>query len=111
MFEKVGVPVLGLVENMSAFRCPGCGDEHPIFGQGGGRAYAEKSGMPFLGSIPLEASVREGGDAGQPAVVRSPEEGAGAALISIARQAAAQISIKAQEGGGTEFSHELPVIS
>jgi ATP-binding protein involved in chromosome partitioning len=110
MFNKVGVPVLGLIENMSAFRCPGCGDEHPIFGDGGGKAYAEQAGMPFLGSIPLEASVREGGDAGQPAVARNPEEGAGAALIEAARKAAAQVSIKAREGGGTEFSRELPIV-
>jgi ATP-binding protein involved in chromosome partitioning len=110
MFEKVGVPVLGLVENMAAFHCPGCGQEHPIFGEGGGKAYAERAGFPLLGSIPLESAVREGGDAGRPAVARAGDQGAGAALVAVARNVAAQVSLRARETGGTEFSHELPIV-
>jgi ATP-binding protein involved in chromosome partitioning len=73
MFRKTGVPILGIVENMSRFVCPGCGHEEPIFGEGGGRREAERAGVPFLGEIPLNSSIREGGDRGQPIVAADPE--------------------------------------
>jgi ATP-binding protein involved in chromosome partitioning len=66
MFRKVEVPVLGIVENMSYFDCPGCSKRTDIFGHGGGRAQAHKLGVPFLGEIPLEAGIRASGDAGEP---------------------------------------------
>jgi len=78
MFRKVGVPVFGIVENMSYFLCPHCGDRTDIFGHGGGRSKAEQLGVPFLGEVPLDAGVREGGDAGSPvaAVDGTPLSGA-----------------------------------
>jgi len=66
MFRKVGVEVLGIVENMSFFSCPHCGERTDIFGHGGGRAQAERLGVPFLGEVPLEAAIRSSGDAGRP---------------------------------------------
>ena len=69
MFGEHETPVLGIVENMSSFRCPDCGGEHAIFGEGGGRGFAGENGMPFLGDIPLDPAVREGGDGGRPVVL------------------------------------------
>ena len=66
MFRKVGVPVLGIVENMSYFQCPGCSQRTDIFGHGGGREQAKRLGVPFLGEIPLDAMVRSSGDRGRP---------------------------------------------
>src|SRR6476646_9042120 len=69
MFERVSVPVLGIVENMSWFECPHCGKPSPIFGSGGGERLANELGLPLLGQIPLYTRVREGGDMGRPIVV------------------------------------------
>jgi ATP-binding protein involved in chromosome partitioning len=73
MFGKHDTPVLGIVENMSGFRCPNCGEEHDLFGRGGGRTFAEENRMPFLGELPLDPAVREGGDAGEPVVLEEGE--------------------------------------
>jgi ATP-binding protein involved in chromosome partitioning len=72
MFRKVDVPVLGLVENMASFVCPHCGQETAIFRAGGGERTARELGVPFLGSIPLDAAIAEGGDEGNPIVVAQP---------------------------------------
>jgi ATP-binding protein involved in chromosome partitioning len=74
MFGKHETPVLGIAENMSAFRCPDCGSEHDIFGRGGGAAFAEEHDMPFLGAVPLDPSVRTGGDEGTPIVLDDESE-------------------------------------
>jgi ATP-binding protein involved in chromosome partitioning len=74
MFGKHDTPVLGIVENMAGFRCPDCGSTHDIFGAGGGERFAEENDMPFLGSIPLDTSVREGGDSGKPVVLDDDSE-------------------------------------
>jgi ATP-binding protein involved in chromosome partitioning len=73
MFKQVQVPVLGIVENMSYFECPSCGERSDIFGHGGAKKEAEKIGAPFLGEIPLHMDIREKSDAGQPVVVSNPE--------------------------------------
>ena len=73
MFRRVDVPVLGIVENMSYFICPSCGDRSEIFGHGGAKLEAEKLGLDFLGEIPLHMEIRENSDSGQPVVVSSPE--------------------------------------
>ncbi len=73
MFLKAHVPVLGLIENMSAFVCPHCGQTSHIFGHGGAKAEAEKLGVPFLGEIPLDVAVRETSDAGRPIVAAKTE--------------------------------------
>ena len=69
MFGEHETPVLGIVENMSTFQCPDCGSEHDIFDSGGGREFADQTGMPFLGEIPLDTRLREGGDGGKPLVL------------------------------------------
>jgi ATP-binding protein involved in chromosome partitioning len=73
MFDKVGAPILGIIENMGTFVCPDCGAEHAIFGEGGGRATAERFRVPFLGSIPLDPSVTPSGDRGEPIVRSDPD--------------------------------------
>ena len=73
MFAKVGVPILGIIENMSGYVCPHCGQRDDVFGRGGGRLEAEQLQVPFLGDIPLFAAIRAGGDRGEPVVVAAPE--------------------------------------
>lgn len=85
MFRKTEVPILGIIENMSFFSCPNCRHETAIFGSGGGRREAERLGVPFLGQIPLETAIREGGDSGEPIVARAPDSVAGKAFLTIAR--------------------------
>jgi len=73
MFGKVNVPVLGIVENMSYFVCPHCHGETDIFSRGGGREVGEALGVPFLGEIPLDPTIRKGGDSGAPVMAAAPE--------------------------------------
>jgi ATP-binding protein involved in chromosome partitioning len=86
MFEKVEVPVLGLVENMAVHVCSNCGQAEHIFGQGGGERMAAKYGVPLLGSLPLEIGIREQGDAGTPIVVSTPSSTAAEAYRRTARR-------------------------
>jgi ATP-binding protein involved in chromosome partitioning len=86
MFERVGVPVLGIVENMSWFACPHCGEATPIFGSGGGSRLAAELGLPLLGQLPLLASIQEGGDSGQPFMVADSDSEAAAAMSAIAEK-------------------------
>ncbi|MCG3172724.1 MAG: Iron-sulfur cluster carrier protein [Myxococcota bacterium] len=95
MFEKVKIPILGVVENMSGFACPGCGKVHSIFSSGGGRKYAERLGLPFLGAIPLEIAVRTAGDEGMPVTLSSPKSAPAQAFREIARALAARIENRA----------------
>ena len=73
MFKRVDVPVLGIVENMSYFQCPQCGTRSDIFGHGGARHEAERLGVPFLGEVPLHATIREKSDSGLPVVATEPD--------------------------------------
>jgi ATP-binding protein involved in chromosome partitioning len=84
MFRKVGVPILGIVENMSFFHCPHCGTRTEVFGHGGGRREAARLDAPFLGEIPLDAAIREGGDAGRPVVTLDSAPTLSAAFLSLA---------------------------
>jgi ATP-binding protein involved in chromosome partitioning len=84
MFEKVNVPVLGLIENMSFFCCPNCGHRTDIFGHGGARAEAERLGVEFLGELPLKLAIRELADAGTPIVAARPDSEEAAAYQRIA---------------------------
>jgi ATP-binding protein involved in chromosome partitioning len=86
MFERVNVPVIGIVENMSYLLCAHCGKPTPLFGSGGGRALADELHVPLLGEIPLESAVREGGDSGAPIVLAHPDSPAARALSSIGLQ-------------------------
>ena len=92
MFEKVNVPVLGIIENMSYFVCPHCGERSDIFSHGGARAEAEKLGAAFLGEIPLDMAIRETSDGGDPIVVSSPESPHSRAYRDIAAQVWAAIA-------------------
>ncbi|HYX79566.1 MAG TPA: Mrp/NBP35 family ATP-binding protein [Actinomycetota bacterium] len=85
MAERTNLRPIGVIENMSWFACPHCGERTPIFGEGGGRQAAETLGVPLLGQIPLEPSLRQGGDVGVPIVVRDPDSPAGEALRETAR--------------------------
>ncbi len=86
MFRKVNVPILGLIENMSSFCCPACNHITPIFGHGGARDEAERRGIPFLGEIPLDISIRETSDDGRPIVATDPDSVHARRYIAIARQ-------------------------
>jgi ATP-binding protein involved in chromosome partitioning len=94
MFEKLNVPVFGLVENMSYFICPHCGDRTDIFGTGGAEAMADELGVDFLGAIPLDTDVREGADSGIPIVESGPESPVAAAFGKIAQKVAAKTSVQ-----------------
>ena len=97
MFEKVHVPVLGVVENMSVHICSHCGHEEPIFGQGGGLRMAQQYGVDFLGGIPLDSRIREDTDLGSPTVVRDPDGRVAQIYRDIARRAAAKLSLKSRD--------------
>src|ERR1700709_2192746 len=86
MFEKVNVPLLGMIENMSGFCCPACNQVTPIFGQGGARHEADMRGIPFLGEIPLDIQIRETSDDGRPIVAIEPESVHARHYIDIARE-------------------------
>lgn len=85
MFRKVGVPILGIIENMSTFACPHCGEESHIFGHGGAAETAKELGCPFLGGIPLHMSVREHADGGDPIVASEPDSPVSSAYKAIAK--------------------------
>lgn len=98
MFEKVKVPILGVIENMSGFECPHCGTKTNIFDKGGGAKAAASLNIPFLGEVPLVTDVRAGGDQGHPIVLTHPENPAARALTDAAKKLAAQVSsVTAQE--------------
>jgi ATP-binding protein involved in chromosome partitioning len=99
MFEKVKVPTLGIVENMSTFVCPNCGHESHIFGHGGARAEAKKLGVDFLGEVPLDMAIRETSDAGTPIVVKDPNGPHAKAYLEIASKVAAKIGADAGRKG------------
>jgi ATP-binding protein involved in chromosome partitioning len=92
MFQKVNVPVIGIIENMSYFLCPHCNDRSEIFSHGGGRDAAEKLGVPFLGEVPIDLSIRSGGDSGIPITVSHPQSAAAKSFREIAGKLAARIS-------------------
>src|SRR5690349_1220223 len=93
MYKKLNIPPLGIVENMSYFVCPDCGHESDIFGRGGGERMAADLNVPFLGRIPIYQPIREGGDAGVPLMISDAGSPAARALMAVAEQAAAQVSI------------------
>jgi ATP-binding protein involved in chromosome partitioning len=95
MFQEVKTPILGIVENMSGFVCPGCGELHDIFGTDGGRRTAEKYEVELLGQVPIESAVRAGGDLGIPVVVDHPDSLTGKAFERTAQRVAARLAIEA----------------
>jgi ATP-binding protein involved in chromosome partitioning len=97
MFRKVNVPVIGIVENMSGFVCPHCGERTDVFKSGGGRRTAELLGTPFLGAIPLDPEIVAGGDLGQPIVVARPEGAHAQAFRRVAETVAEESEKRAAE--------------
>jgi ATP-binding protein involved in chromosome partitioning len=98
MFRKVGVPVLGIVENMGLHRCPACGHESHVFDAGGGRALAERDGTTLLGELPLDGAIREQADSGRPTVIADPDSPVTATFHAIARRAAGALAASAIQG-------------
>jgi ATP-binding protein involved in chromosome partitioning len=93
MYQKLNIPVLGLIENMSYFVCPSCRHESDIFGRGGGERTATEMDVPFLGRIPIYEPIRQGSDTGHPLVIAEPDSPISLAFIAAAEQLAAQVSI------------------
>ncbi len=93
MFEKLQVPVFGIIENMSYFLCPHCGERTEIFGHGGAAEAAEEYGIDFLGELPIDIAIRQGGDMGAPIVLTDPESAQAKAIIAIAERVAAKVSV------------------
>ncbi|CAI8804074.1 iron-sulfur cluster carrier protein ApbC [Methylocaldum szegediense] len=106
MFEKVGVPVLGIVENMSVHICSNCGHAEPIFGEGGGEKMAKKYGVELLGSLPLDISIRKNADSGHPTVVAEPDGKLAQIYKDVARKMAARLALKAKD-----YSARFPTIT
>ncbi|MBT8574818.1 iron-sulfur cluster carrier protein ApbC [Polynucleobacter paneuropaeus] len=105
MFEKVGVPIIGIVENMSTYICPSCGHEEHVFGSGGGKKMCSDYSVDFLGSLPLNLSIREQSDAGCPTVVAEPNSAISQVYKQIARQVAIRIA-----GLAKDMSSKFPNI-
>ncbi|MCY3803326.1 MAG: iron-sulfur cluster carrier protein ApbC [Gammaproteobacteria bacterium] len=105
MFEKVEVPVLGVVENMSIHICSKCGHEEAIFGQGGGQRMAEESGVDILGALPLDIKIREQADGGNPSVAMMPDSRIAEIYREIARKAAAKLAVQ-----GKDYKARFPKI-
>ena len=106
MFEKVGVPILGLVENMAVHVCSNCGHVEHIFGAEGGKRYAAQKGIDYLGALPLSLAIREQADSGRPSVIADPDGEAARSYKAIARQVAIRIAAKAKD-----FSARFPAIN
>jgi ATP-binding protein involved in chromosome partitioning len=95
MFNKLNVPILGVVENMSSFVCTNCNDKHYIFGQGGAKKISEKYNIPFIGEIPLNSGIMEGSDKGKPVMITAPDSPSAESFRISAKNVAAQCSILA----------------
>ena len=106
MFEKVGVPIIGVVENMAVYCCPNCGHTEHIFGADGGKRMAAEYGVDYLGALPLNLSIREQTDAGRPTVVSEPDGEIAGLYKAVARQVAVKIARQAKD-----FSSKFPTIS
>jgi len=106
MFEKVGVPVLGIVENMAVHVCSQCGHVEHIFGAGGGKRMAEEYRMDYLGSLPLSLAIREQADSGTPTVVAEPDSEAAQIYRRVAREVAVKVALKAKD-----FTSKFPTIT
>ena len=105
MFEKVAVPVLGVVENMSTHICSQCGHEEAIFGSGGGAQMAADYGVELLGSLPLDINIRTGADSGNPSVIGAPDSAVAQSYRDIARRVAARLALQ-----GKDYSARFPEI-
>lgn len=111
MFEKLNVPIIGVVENMAHFICPNCDDKHYIFGEGGAKKISEQFNTPFLGEIPLNSGIMSGSDLGKPIMITDPDSPSADAFRKSAKNIAARCSIlaaKLQEEMASESTDEKP---
>ncbi len=106
MFEKVGLPILGIVENMAVYCCPNCGHAEHIFGADGGKRMAAEYGVDYLGALPLAMSIREQADSGRPTVVSDPDGEFASIYKAVARQVAVKIAVKSKD-----YSAKFPTIT
>jgi ATP-binding protein involved in chromosome partitioning len=97
MFQQTRVPILGIIENMSYYICPHCNSKDQIFGEGGGKRAADQLGIPFLGEVPLDITIRQQSDIGAPIVLANPDAPSSVVLRHIAERVAAQVSIRSYE--------------
>jgi ATP-binding protein involved in chromosome partitioning len=97
MFDKVMIPIVGIIENMSYFVCDGCGKKHEIFSRGGAQRAAERFKIPYLGEIPITPSLREGGDKGVPSLIQDPKSEVSQCFLAIAAKLAGQLSIASEQ--------------
>ncbi len=97
MFQKLNIPIIGVIENMSYFKCPDCNKDHHIFGKGGAMKISEKYNIPFLGEIPLNPGIMEGSDTGKPVLVTDPKSAHAKAFTAAAKNVAARCSILAAQ--------------
>ncbi|HZQ09922.1 MAG TPA: iron-sulfur cluster carrier protein ApbC [Anaerolineae bacterium] len=113
MFKRLEVPVLGVVENMSYFVCPHCGERTDIFDHGGAHRMADKMGVPFLGEIPLDPKIRLGGDTGLPVAITEPDSALGQAFKNLSEQVAAKVSVLNAQAAQGELiaAGAIPIIS
>jgi ATP-binding protein involved in chromosome partitioning len=102
MFQKLKVPVLGIVENMSYHRCAHCGQREDIFGHGGARAASERAQIPFLGEVPLHTAIRVNSDAGQPVALGNGDTPGAQAFREVAERLAARVSVLNAGAGQAE---------
>lgn len=112
MFQKLEIPVLGVVENMSYFLCPHCNERTDIFAHGGAKKMAEHYNVPFLGEIPLDIAIRQGGDSGKPITIAQPDSPHAKAFMSVAQSVAAQVSLAALKAGQEDLiaSASIPIM-
>jgi len=106
MFQKVGVPILGIVENMAVYCCPQCGHTEHIFGADGGKRMAQELGVAYLGALPLNRKIREQADTGRPTVVADPEGEIAKIYAAVARQVAIAVAARAKD-----YSSKFPTIT
>ena len=112
MFKRLEVQVMGVIENMSYFVCPHCGERTDIFDHGGAHRMADKMGVPFLGEIPLDPKIRMGGDTGLPVSITEPDSVLGQAFKNVAQQVAAKISVLNAQAAQGELiaAGSIPII-
>jgi ATP-binding protein involved in chromosome partitioning len=106
MFEKVSVPIVGVLENMAVYCCPNCGHTEHIFGQGGGARMAADFGLDHLGSLPLNLSIREQADAGHPTVAATPDS----EIATLYKAAARRVAVKVAQTA-KDYSARFPTIT
>jgi ATP-binding protein involved in chromosome partitioning len=109
MYQKLNIPTLGLIENMSHYLCPNCQHEAEIFGHGGGETMAVDMEVPFLGRLPIYQPIREGSDNGVPLVVAEPDSAAARAFFAVAERVASLVSVAAHKSAETNKGR-IPLI-